>query len=199
MATNQILVKDAVAAAVAQISIATHASYAPGDDHEIELVSPVTTMVEVELDLWNRLDTLAEQSAQADFGPVRASRYVCTCCIEYQLADPTTGTVVGFYWAASSHATAAEGNPGYTTGVVGEYSGGPATLAEGLDQLKYIGSLIVSADQDKQIMDVGILAPTQRYGSLIVVNETGGTICDTDIDESAVVLTPIVDDIAAAA
>lgn len=195
MATNQVLVKDAVAATPDQVSFAIHATYTPTGGNIIELSG---TKIEVELDLLNLLDTAAEQSAKADLGAVRARQYVVTCCIEYQLADPTTNTVVEFYWAASSQSTAANGNPGYTTGVVGAYDGGSATLAEGVAQLQFIGVLVVSADQEFQIADIGVFSPTHRYGMLIVKNETNVTICDTDIIESAVVFTPIVDDIAAA-
>ena len=194
MATNQVLIKDAADATPKQISFAIHATYSPTGGNPIEIGTPT----EVELDLLNLLDTAAEQSAKADLGAVRASRYVVTACIEFQLASPTTGTLVEFYWAASGQSTAANGNPGYTTGVVGAYTGTPAELAEGIAQLAFIGSLTVSADQEFQIADVGIFSPTHRFGMLIVKNETNVTICDTDIIESAVVLTPIVDDIAAA-
>ncbi len=194
MATNQVLIKDAASATPKQISFAIHASYSPGTDQVIEIGTPT----EVELDLLDLLDTAAEQSAIADLGAVRAKSYVVTCCIEYAVAAPTTGTLVEFYWAATGQSAAAVGNPGYTTGAVGAYTGTPATLAEGIAQLKFLGELVVSADIEFQIADIGVFSPTHRYGMLIVKNETGQTICDTDIIESAVVLTPIVDDIAAA-
>ena len=194
MATNQILVKDAASATPKQISFAIHASYVAGTNNVIEIGTPT----EVELDLLNLLDTAAEQSAIADLGAVRARNYVVTCCIEYSDAAPTTNTVVEFYWAATGQSTAGIGNPGYTTGVVGAYSGGDAELAEGIAQLQFLGVLVVSADIEFQIADIGVFSPTHRYGMLIVKNETGSTICDTDIIETAVVLTPIVDDIAAA-
>ncbi len=195
MATNQVLVKDAASATPKQISFAIHATYAPGTDQVIEIGTPT----EVELDLLDLLDTAAEQSAIADLGAVRAARYTVTCCIEYAVAAPTTNTFVEFYWAATGQSAAAVGNPGYTTGVVGAYTGTPATLAEGVAQLQFLGNLIVSADIEFQIANIGVFSPVHRYGMLIVKNETGQTICDTDIIESAVVLTPIVDDIAAAA
>ncbi len=194
MATNQVLIKDAAAAAPAQISFATHASYVPTGGNPIEIGTPT----EVELDLLDLLNGAAEQSAKADLGAVRASRYVVTCCIEYQVAAPTTATLVEFYWSASGQATAANGNPGYATGVVGAYTGTPGTLVEGIAQLQFLGSLVVSADLEFQIADIGVFSPKHRYGSLIVKNETGQTICDTDIIETAVVFTPIVTDIAAA-
>ncbi len=199
MATNQVLIKEASASAVAQISFATHGNYAPAAANTIELGSPTTTLVELEMALLNLGDNAARQSAKADLGVVRAARYLVTVCIEYQLASPTTGTPVRLYWGASGQSTPLNGNPGYLTGSDAVYDGGPATLEEGLFQLQPIGVLIVSADQEFQIADVGIFSPTHRYGSLVVVNRTGVVICDTDSNDSAVVLTPIVDDIAAAA
>ncbi len=195
MTTNQVLIKDAAAATPKQISFATHATYAPGTNNVIEIGTPT----EVEMSLLDLADGVAVQSTKADLGAVRASRYVVTPCLEYQVAAPTTGKLVEFYWAASGQSGAAVGNPGYATGADGAYTGTPATLAEGIAQLVYIGALRVSADLEFQIADIGVFSPTHRYGSLIVKNETGQKIADTDIVESAVVLTPIVDDIAAAA
>ena len=194
MTTNQVLVKDAAAATPKQISFATHASYAPGTNNVIEIGTPT----EVKMSLLDLADAAAVQSTKADLGAVRASRYVVTCCIEYQVAAPTTGTLVKFYWSASGQSGAAVGNPGYATGADGAYTGTPATLAEGIAQVEPLGVLVVSADLEFQKADIGVFSPTHRYGSLIVKNETGQIIADTDIIETAVVFTPIVDDIQAA-
>ena len=194
MATNQVLVKDAASTAPKQISFATHASYVATTNNVIEIGTPT----EVEMSLLDVVDGAAVQSVKADLGAARAARYVVTCCLEYQVAAPTTGTLVEFYWAASGQSGAGVGNPGYVSGADGAYSGGDATLAEGIAQLQFIGQLVVSADIEFQIADVGTFSPTHRYGSLIVKNETGQKIADTDIIETAVVITPIVDDIAAA-
>ncbi len=195
MTTNQVLIKDAASTAAKQISFATHASYVPTTNQVIEVGTPT----EVEMSLLNLADAAAVQSTKADLGAVRASRYVVTACIEYQVTAPTTATFIEFYWAASGQSAAAVGNPGYATGADGAYTGTPGTLVEGISQLALIGVMLVTTDLEFQIADVGIFSPAHRYGSLIVKNETGQTICDTDIIESAVVFTPIVDDIAAAA
>lgn len=196
MTTNQVLIKDAAAATPKQISFATHATYSPGTNNVIEIGTPT----EVECSFLDLADGAAVQSAKADLGAVRAALYVLTPCMEYQVAAPTTGKRVSFYWAASGQSGAGVGNPGYVTGVDGAYTGTPATLAEGLAQLVFIGILEVSADLEFQISDAGVWSPVHRYGSLITVNtDTGQTIADTDIVETAVVMTPIVDDIAAAA
>lgn len=195
MTTQQVLIKDAASATPKQISFATHATYSPGTNNVIEIGTPT----EVEMSLLDLADGAAVQSTKADLGAVRASRYVVTCCLEYHVAAPTTGTLVEFYWAASGQSGAAVGNPGYATGADGAYTGTPATLVEGITQLQRLGSLIVSADLEFQIADIGVFSPKHRYGSLIVKNETGQKIADTDIVESAVVFTPIVTDIQAAA
>lgn len=195
MATNQVLIKDAASTTPKQISFATHASYAPATNNVIEIGTPT----EVEMSLLDLADGAAVQSTKADLGAVRASRYVVTCCLEYHVAAPTTGTFVEFYWSASGQSGAAVGNPGYATGVDGAYTGTPATLVEGIAQLQRLGTLVVSADLEFQIADIGVFSPKHRYGSLIVKNETGQKIAGTDIIESAVVLTPIVTDIQAAA
>ncbi len=194
MSTNQVLIKDAADTTPKQISFATHASYVPTGGNIIEIGTPT----EVELSLLDVADGAAVQSTKADLGTVRASRYVVTCCIEFQVAAPTTATLIEFYWAASGQATAANGNPGYTTGADGAYTGTPATLVEGIAQLQFLGTLVVSADNEFQIADIGVFSPKHRYGNLVVKNETGQTICDTDIIETAIVMTPIVTDIAAA-
>ncbi len=194
MATNQVLIKDAADATPKQISFATHASYVPTGGNFIEVGTPT----DVELSLLDVVDGAAVQSTKADLGAVRAARYVVTCCLEFQITAPTTETLVEFYWSASGQATAANGNPGYATGADGAYTGTPATLVEGIAQLQFIGSLSVTTDLEFQIADIGVFSPKHRYGSLIVKNETGQPLCDTDIIESAVVLTPIVPDIAAA-
>ena len=184
MATNQVLIKDAADATPKQISFATHGSYVPIGNQIIEIGTPT----EVEMSFLNLANDAAVQSAIADFGAVRASLYGLTVCMEYQITSPTTGTLLEYYWAASGQAAAAVGMPGYTTGADGAYAGGPATLLEGLAQLVHIGNLIVSADQEFQIMDCGFLSPVHRYGSLICVNRTGQTVADTDVIETAAVL-----------
>lgn len=194
MTTNQVLIKDAAAATPKQISFATHASYVPGTNNVIEIGTPT----EVEMSFLDLADAAAVQSTKFDFGAVRASRYVITACMEYQVAAPTTATLIEFYLAASGQSGAAVGNPGYATGADGAYTGTPATLVEGLSQLALIGIMLVTTDLEFQISDCGVFSPTHRYGSLITRNLTGQKIADTDIIETAVVFTPIVDDIAAA-
>lgn len=193
MATNQVLIKDAASVTPKQISFATHATYSPATNNVIEIGTPT----EVEMSFLDLANDAAVQSVKFDFGVVRASLYVLKACMEYQVAAPTTATFIEFYLAASGQSGAAVGNPGYASGADGAYTGTPATLTEGLSQLDLIGTLLVTTDLEFQIGDAGVFSPTHRYGSLIVVNRTGQKIADTDIVETAVVLTPIVDEIQA--
>jgi len=174
-----------------QISFANHAGdYGPGANNVIEEATPT----QVELVLLNLADAAAAQSAQADLGALFAERYSCVACIEMQVAAATAGEVIEFYWSASASATAAVGNMGAATGSAAAYSGYSADLADSVKQLIFIGTLVMTDDavDSVQIGYVGDLAPPHRYGSMIVKNECGQTICDTDDIESAVVLNPVI-------
>ena len=149
---------------------------------------------EVELVLLNLADAAAAQSAQGDLGVNFANEYLVTACIEMQVAAAGAGTVVEFYWNASSSSTVATGNMGGASGSAGAYTGYSADLAESVKQLIFIGAMIMTDDgvDSAQIGVVGVLRPMHRYGSLIVKNGTGQTICDTDDIEAHVVLNPII-------
>ena len=72
-----------------------------------------------------------------------------------------------------------------------------AELAEGIKQLIYIGSMVMSADATTtvQVAFIGVFSPPTRYGSLIVINESGAAH-HSDAVESHIVFDPIVDEIA---
>lgn len=153
------------------------------------------TDTEVDLELLNLADTAAAQSDKADLGAHFAERYACVAAIEMQIAAATAGAVVEFYWNASASATAATGNMGGTSGTAGAFTGYDGTdLAQAVQQLIYIGSMVMSdeAVDSLQIGYVGDLYPPHRYGSLVVKNECGATICDTLDDKAHIVLNPIV-------
>lgn len=177
-----------------QIIFADHAGdYSPGANNAIAASTPTTG----QLILLNLADAAAAQSAQVDLGANFAERYAVVACIEMQVAAATAGEVIEFYWNASASATAAVGNMGAATGSAAAYSGYSSDLADSVRQLIYIGSLVMTDDafDSVQIGYVGDLFPPHRYGSLIVKNECGQTICDTDDIESAIVLNPIVSEI----
>ncbi len=173
-----------------QISFATHASLVPAAANVMEIGTPT----EVELSLLNLLTTAARMSAKFDLGANWSRRYSLKACLEWQVAAPTTGLTVDFYIGATDQSSALVGNPGYLSGSDAAYTGSPATLAEGLAQLLFIGPQVATADIEFQISEIGIYEPVSRYGILVVVNNAGQTLCDTDIIETNVVLTPARDD-----
>ncbi len=171
-----------------QILFNVEGSYAPANLNNLE----VGTATQVVFDLTSVAAAAAEQSTKMDFGATRAPEYMVHAAIEMAVA-PVTGTTFDFYWAPSGLSGAAVGNPGYITGASGVWAGGVATLAESLKQLTFIGSMVMSADATGtiQMAAVGVLRPTMRYGTLVVVNNTAQAT-HNDAVEQAVSFTPIV-------
>lgn len=155
------------------------------------------TDTEVELVLLNLANAAAAQSAQGDLGEHRAGEYAAVACIEMHVAAATAGATVELYWNASASSTAATGNMGGASGSAAAYSGYSADLADSVKQLILIGTMTMTDDavDSVQIGMVGILRPPHRYGSLIVKNESGQTVCDTDDIEAHIVLNPIIPEI----
>jgi len=187
---NQIL---QIVKANGQIIFADHGTDFVGGTSGTSL--EVATATDVQMDTTDVADTAGRQSAQADLGATRAKQFVLTAAVE-MAATPTTGERLDFYWCASNQSTAGDGNPGYCTGVDGAYAGGVATLAEGLKQLDFIGSLICSADATTtvQVAVIGVFPAPHRYGSLVVVNESGAAF-HSDAVETHFVIDPIPDEI----
>jgi len=111
-----------------------------------------------------------------------------------QVAAATAGEVIEFYWNASASSAAATGNLGAASGSAAAYSGYSSDLADSIKQLIFIGNMVMTDDavDSLQIGYVGDLYPPHRHGSLIVKNESGQTICDTDDIEAHVVLNPVI-------
>ncbi len=175
-----------------QISFATHASLSPAAANVMEIGTPT----EIEFSLLNLADTAAVQSAKFTLPAQRAPRYSVRACLEWQVAAPTTALTVEFYIGWSESSSALVGNSGFLTGSDGAYTGTPATLVEGLSQLQFIGVQVATADIEFQISTIGTFVPLARYGSLVVRNLAGQTLCDTDIVETNVVFNPLVGDVA---
>lgn len=153
------------------------------------------TPTDVQIDVTSVADTAARESAKFDFGATRAMKYSFVAAVE-MAATPTTGTIIEFYLCASPDATAANGNPGYCTGSDAAYAGGVATLAEGVAQLIFIGAFVCSADATTtvQIQQIGTFSPPERYGILVVKNETGAAF-HTDVVETHFVMNPIITEV----
>ena len=135
----------------------------------------------------------ARASTKADLGANRAAAYSVIAAIEFSTA-PVAGETCDFYWAPSAVSTAGTGNPGNVSGTDADYTGSPATLAEGLAQLMFIGSLFLTVDANIQVAEIGILYPPTRYGMMVMHNNTSDTTGDNV--ETAIALDPIIDEIA---
>lgn len=180
-----------------QLSFANHAGdFSPSAGNSLEKGTPE----DVELVLLNLANGAAVQSDKVDLGANWAEEYAFSALVEMQVAAATARGVVQFWWNASSSATAATGNMGGASGSVGAYDGYSADLTDAVNQLIYIGEMLMTDDavDSAQTGFVGILKPPHRYGSLIVVNNCGQTICDTDDIEAHVVGSPVTQELQAA-
>lgn len=193
MATNQVKSKDAIAG----LLFSNSTEYAATDLGDLENTDTAPTAVQ--FDPAGSVTTqTARQSTKADLGEIRALEYSVTASFEFATA-PVSGETVDFYWSPSHSGTAGKGNMGSTTGVDGVYAGGTPTLAEGLKQLMFIGSLVCSNDAQPVVHTgfVAVFSPPDRYGNLVAHNNTSDDY-DSDGIQTAVAFEPIIPDIQAA-
>ncbi len=139
------------------------------------------------------VDTAAREGAKADFGVNRGLWWSFMTTIETGVA--VTGEPIDIYIGWSPVSTAGTGNPGNLTGADAAYTGGTPELAEGLALLKYLGSMICSNDQLPQTAHIKTLQTPERYGTIVVVNNSGATFHTDDVN-MMVVATPIIGDVA---
>lgn len=191
MATNEILLKVGT-----QISFADHATDFVGGAAKTSLEQDTPT--DVQIDLTSLVDTAGRESAKVDLGVARAARYSVMASFEFA-ATPVTGEVVELYWAPSPDATAANGNPMNIDGVDAAAPSGIGTLAELIKVCQLIGVFVCTNDPTAAVQTgyIGIFSPAERYGILIVKNESGAAFF-TDVVESHIVFNPIIDEIQAA-
>ena len=170
-------------------------SYSPTGVNDMSSGSPTV----VDLSLSSIADAAAKNSDQVDLGANRPDIIYIKAAIEW-FAAITAGGTVDFYWSASANSTVGAGNPGKPDGVDGAYTGdGGGTVAESIKQILHVGSFVTTDLQGVQQADVGAIPGDLRYGQLIVVNNTGTTLCGTDDIESSVLFYGTISDIAAAA
>jgi len=181
-----------------QIVFGNHAGdFGPATNNDLRITTDGSNELDVELALLNLADTAAAQSAKGDLEVNRAPAYAMMAAMEWQVAAAAAGEVVEFYMNASRSITAAVANLGGTSGAAAAYSGYSSDLADAIKQLIFVGAMSQTDDavDSLQIGYVGVYAPPQRHMSLIVKNEAGQTLCDTDDIETHVTLDPIVDEI----
>jgi len=128
----------------------------------------------------------AINSDQVDLGLILPLRIDIIAAIEW-FAAIVAGNSVDFYWAESANSNVAAGNPGKPDGVDGLYTGdGGGTVPESVLQITPVGSLITTDLQGVQIAKIGSFVPVFQFGQLIVVNNSGTTLCGTDDVESSI-------------
>lgn len=186
MATSKTLVA-AMDGTPPQISFADHGGdFSPANNLE------VGTPTDCQISLTGVANGAARQSVKVDLGAVRALLYSVRAAIELA-ATPTAGNTIDFYWAPSGSGTAGTANPGNISGTDAAYAGYSSNLTATLPQLQYIGSLVCTAQATGTVQygEVGTFMPRERYGSLVVVNNSGAAVHSDDV-ECNVVFDPIV-------
>ncbi len=176
-----------------QLSFADHATDFVGGAAKTSLEQAGAT--DVQIDLTSLADTAGRESAKVDLGAIRASRYSVMVAFE-MAATPTVGDVIELYWAPSPDATAANGNPMEIDGVDAAAPSGIGTLAELVKVLQFIGSFICNNDVTGSVQGgwVGTFSPAERYGILIVKNESGAAF-HSDAVETHVVFNPVITEV----
>ncbi len=186
---NEVLVKVGT-----QLSFADHAGdFAAAAGTSLEVGTPTN----VDLATASLANGSAVNSDKVDLGATRAASFSCMAALEFA-ATPTAGATVDFYWSPSPQSTAANGNAGKADGVDGAYTGdGGGTVAESVRQMQRIGSFIctdLATATGVQVAYVGTFSPAERYGQLVLVNNSGAALHSDDV-ENHVVLTPVIDEI----
>lgn len=135
------------------------------------------------------------QSTKADLGALRAPAYKVRAAMEIG-ATPTAGNVISAWWAPSASSTAGTGNAGAVSGADGAYTGYSSNAAASVLQLDFIGNFICTAQATGtiQVAEIGILVPSERYGSLVLLNGSGATMF-TDAAEIHVVFDPLFEEV----
>lgn len=186
---NEVLLKTGT-----QLSFADHANdFSPAAGTKLETGTPT----DVDMATASVSDAAAVNSDKVDLGATRAAQYSVDAAIEFA-ATPTAGSVVELYWSPSPISIAGTGNPGKPDGVDGAYTGdGAGAVGESVKQMQLIGFFACTdlpTATGVQVAHVGIFTPAQRYGQLVVVNNSGVALHSDDV-ETHVVMTPIVDEI----
>lgn len=149
-----------------------------------------------QLDLTSLADAAARQGAKADLGATRARKYAVLIAIEFDVA-PASGEVVEVYWAGSPSATAANANPGGTSGADAAYIGTPGdSLDDSVLQLRWLGNLVCTLDAATQVQYMALSdleGEIPRYGMPVIKNE-GGQAFEGDAVEMYFALIPLIDE-----
>ena len=146
----------------------------------------IGTPTDVVLTLSALANTAGRQSTKVDLGATRSALYEVLGCVDFTGETPTAGGTVDYYWLPSTSTTQANGNVAGNSGADAAAPGGAVpsalTVSEFAAMGVYIGSLVVSDDASVQNGFVGTLAPTSRYGQLLIVNNSGDAFEADDVE-----------------
>jgi len=178
-----------------QIRFCVAASFNPADTSTNWTIG---TPTDAAITLASLANAAARQSIKIDLGEKRAASFAVLAAVDFTGETPTQNLRVDFYWAPSVSGTAEVGNVAGQHGADAAFPDasvlGSATQADCLKWCQFIGSLVVHDGASVQNGFVGVFSPVSRYGSLVVVNNSGDAFEADDV-ENHVVFNPIVDEI----
>jgi hypothetical protein len=157
----------------------------------------IGTPTDVAITLASLASGSARQSAKADLGEKRPAAYAVMASVDFTGETPSDTGRIDFYWAPSTSVTTAQGNVAGNSGtdaVAPHETLSSSSLAEFVRLCQFVGSLTVHNDGTVHTGFIGIFTPSNRYGQLIVVNNSGDAFEDND-EENHVVFNPIVDEV----
>jgi len=179
-----------------QFVFADHATdYSGGTGNNSLAIAGATN---VQIDLTSLAAGAARESNKVSLGVARGRRFAVMMSVEFATA-PAAGETVTLFWGPSPDTSAAVGNPGGLTGSDAAYAGYSSNLTESLTQLQYIGQLVLTV-QATTTVQIGVVSPNfepmDRFGILVVVNDSAADAFFTDAVEISISFQPIVDQIA---
>lgn len=178
-----------------QIIFRDSTDFSPAAATDLRTDAGTPTYTLVQLDMTSVANNAARQSAKFDFGENRAEKYGFSATVELA-ATPTAGAVIEFYLNPSHNSTAASSNKGGCSGSDAAYTGVDSDIANSVSQLQFIGVHVCTNDPTPVIQSSvpGVVFPTARYGSLVVVDKSGAAF-HSDAVETHFALTPIVSEV----
>ena len=128
------------------------------------------------------LGAVYEQSAKLDLGVNFHSEYNVRLMTKFGSA-PTAGLTMKLWVGFSSSVTAATDNVGGCTGSDAAYTGySGGTAIQSLQQLDFVGQLILDANVGPQDGIMGSFVPRSRYCYFVWGNLSGQTTTNVDAD-----------------
>ena len=167
-----------------QIVFADHAGdFNPTASNDLRKTTDGSQELDVQLALASVADAAGRQSTKVDLGENRAQAYQVRVAFE-MAATPTAGDVIELYWATSWSSSTGTANPGNITGIDSAYAGYSSNLAASVKQLLWIGNFVCTAQTTAtvQVSEVGLFSPPERYGVLVVKNESNAAFHSDDVE-----------------